>query len=420
MRNIFDQYQQPENKLTHALVSTLHHDRRLIPKFLRWLKISSIPPIRQIQLLEQQIPGTQIMDNEDGASGLPDACFYNNDGWAVAVESKVQAKVSFSQIERHSKTLSRFGYENVQVILISVNRPQQKPPDYVTCVKWREIYGWFKRLSVKSLWTQTFTDYMQVFESKMLAQEYQIEGTITMFNGFQFDGNQPYTYHNGKRLIKLLGLEFRKNKKLIHCLHINPGGLGRPAITKGENDSVWDFIPLQASKGAHNFTDYPHITIGLRNGHALAALTIPNGIKGGIKNRLIAFGLKGFQQLITSVEKNTRSVIRKAPGAKPIIYVVQRHYKSQRSSPEIDARLDVDIRTLVQNSELKYQPMWLDAIYGILTNKKTNIQFGVEVHFPYTCPVMQSQKAADVMVDAWVGFKPILDFVLTNRQQVAK
>ena len=29
MRNVFDQYQQPENRLTHAVISTLNHDRSL-------------------------------------------------------------------------------------------------------------------------------------------------------------------------------------------------------------------------------------------------------------------------------------------------------------------------------------------------------------------------------------------------------
>jgi signal transduction histidine kinase/ligand-binding sensor domain-containing protein len=37
MRNIFDQYHQPENRLTHALLSSLDLDRRLLRDCLRWL-----------------------------------------------------------------------------------------------------------------------------------------------------------------------------------------------------------------------------------------------------------------------------------------------------------------------------------------------------------------------------------------------
>ena len=37
MRNIFDQYSQPENKLTHSLASCLYEDKRLLNSFLKRL-----------------------------------------------------------------------------------------------------------------------------------------------------------------------------------------------------------------------------------------------------------------------------------------------------------------------------------------------------------------------------------------------
>lgn len=37
MRNLFDQFSQNENKLTHALVSALHEDRVLLKAFVRWV-----------------------------------------------------------------------------------------------------------------------------------------------------------------------------------------------------------------------------------------------------------------------------------------------------------------------------------------------------------------------------------------------
>lgn len=35
MRNVFDQYDQPENRVTHALMSALHEDAKLLKAFLR-------------------------------------------------------------------------------------------------------------------------------------------------------------------------------------------------------------------------------------------------------------------------------------------------------------------------------------------------------------------------------------------------
>lgn len=37
MRNIFDQYDAPENQLTHALGCCLQHDRRLLKQFVIWV-----------------------------------------------------------------------------------------------------------------------------------------------------------------------------------------------------------------------------------------------------------------------------------------------------------------------------------------------------------------------------------------------
>ena len=35
MRNVFDQYSQAENRLTHALFSALDQDRKMLGEFLR-------------------------------------------------------------------------------------------------------------------------------------------------------------------------------------------------------------------------------------------------------------------------------------------------------------------------------------------------------------------------------------------------
>ena len=57
MRNIFDQYDQQENRLTHALICTLTNDKGLILPFLRWLKCKNIPPLKNIHIGQQQPPG---------------------------------------------------------------------------------------------------------------------------------------------------------------------------------------------------------------------------------------------------------------------------------------------------------------------------------------------------------------------------
>jgi hypothetical protein len=122
LRNIFDQYSQPENRLTHALVSVLDHERHLVVPFLKWLGVDDVPKLREIQLVQQQIPGTVLTDNEEaGQRGLPDAAFFDDDGWGVFLESKGQSKTTNGQLERHRKTAQRYGFPTPWIIGIEVD-----------------------------------------------------------------------------------------------------------------------------------------------------------------------------------------------------------------------------------------------------------------------------------------------------------
>jgi hypothetical protein len=152
MRNVFDQYNQPENRLTHAMVCTLSKDRRLIGPFVNWLGIGSVPAVEGLRLVEQQIPGISVSGEEIEAKGLPDACLYDDEGWALLFESKVQAAISIDQLERHLKTAVHHGYENANVVLIAANGCRVALPDRVKAVEWREVYYWFRKQAASSEW----------------------------------------------------------------------------------------------------------------------------------------------------------------------------------------------------------------------------------------------------------------------------
>jgi hypothetical protein len=410
LRNVFDQYDQQENKLTHALISALYNECNLVRPFLNWLKVKNIPPLKNIEISLQQLPGEDSQILTSDYDSVPDACFCDNENWAVLIESKVQAGISTNQLERHLKKAIRYCYNDIYVILITVDLPKQKLPTHVHHVQWKEIYQWFAIKSEKSNWARYFVEYMQIYESKMIAQNYNIRGTITMFKGFQFDKDNPYTYQEGKRLLRVLGREFRKNNHLKRKLGIDYKSEGRPKITKGDGGSVWDYIPLKNSKGK-TFTSYPHATMAISPKEACVAITVPNGIKGGIKKRLKEGGVHNFYNVLEKIENNLRNIIKKAPDTTPFICVQQRFYKSQRSYPRTDGRIEVDLRTIINDkgTGLRHQPQWTEAIYNILTNKRTNLQLGIEVRFPFSAKCMQSSRAVDVMVDAWIAIKPILD-----------
>ena len=214
-----------------------------------------------------------------------------------------------------------------------------------------------------------------------------------------------------KRQIRLLGDELRKRKKLVESLGVDVKVAGRTAITRGESGGVWDFLPLKIGRGKP-FTGAIHPTLVIRPQEVGIALTVPNAMKG-VKNTLRNDDAEGLERMLSRVEKNLRSVLKKMKTAKPMIYIHQRHYKSQRSYPEMDGRLEVDLRTIlnIAKGPLKHQPGWLECIFGLLVNKKTNMQWAVELHCPHSEKVMQSAKAIDIMVDTWIAMMPLRDFV---------
>ena len=413
MRNIFDQYEQPENRLTHALISTLSSDRRLIRPFLKWLKIGPIPPLQRLRLVEQGIPGVNVPGEQLEAKGLPDACIFDPKGWALLIESKVQASISRGQLERHLKSAAHHGYENAHLVVIAVNAARHGVPQRAKVIEWRELYRWFRRLANVSGWARSFVEYMQVFESRMIAKEDLKQGTLTMFDGLRFDEENPYTHREGKRLVRLLRDELRWRKDLEE-LGVDPNGEGRSRITGRGLDPVWDFLRLKRARCAAQHTAFPHLTLKLDAETAVAAVTVPNGVKGGFRTKLKEAKVKGFRSLVAQLElalRHTRRV-RSSKGTKPFLYVHQRHFVSQVRGIT-DGRIEVDMRTLAgcPKARVNRQPEWIDAIYNLLIHKRSNIQFGVEVRFQYDCPIVRSREVVDLFADTWTALKPLLGFV---------
>lgn len=86
MRTLFDQYQSPENRLTHALVCCLAEEPSLLRRFIAW-STGTLPPRKGIEIVEQQLPGEESEITEDEAErlGLPDAWVHNGSTWALLI-----------------------------------------------------------------------------------------------------------------------------------------------------------------------------------------------------------------------------------------------------------------------------------------------------------------------------------------------
>jgi hypothetical protein len=173
LRNIFDQYNQPENRLTHALVSALGEDHKLLRKFVKWI-IETTPP-KRLKIVEQQLPGEyELAELDYEKKGLPDAWIHDDDEWSLLIESKVAAPLRLDQLKRHYDTAKKRGFENVTVLAIDVSAPKKKLPDYVVFRSWREIYSWLSLQSKSSEWALRTLRYMEVAERKWPAEGYPL------------------------------------------------------------------------------------------------------------------------------------------------------------------------------------------------------------------------------------------------------
>ncbi len=314
MRNVFDQYSQPEDRLSHALACTLEADHSLLRPFIRWCGIRNVPPASQLRVTEQSVPGEETSGDESEGRGLPDVCIFDQDSWVLMIESKVQSGVSVNQIRRHLATAGRHAFDRRQMLLLCVDDPPANLPPGTTVRAWRDLYAWFRRRTAKSRWARGLTDYMETFESRLIAENYSIRGTITMFDGLRFGNDNPYTYREAKRMIRLLGDELQQRRDL-HRLGVDPRGKRRTAITgRRSNRGVWDFLPLKASRGSSNFTGHPHLTLVIRDMGPRAAVTVPHGVRGGFRTRLKGVGEDGFIGLLRTIEKRLRPTLKRSPG----------------------------------------------------------------------------------------------------------
>ena len=396
---------------------SLDSDRWLLNRFVRWVTGKNMRK-QKLVVLQQSLPGDEgdLSEEEAQRRGLPDGCITDGDSWGLLIESKFAAKPSADQLRRHLRTARRRGIEDVSLLLVTVHAAPGRLPDKVIVRQWWEVYAWLCKHAVLSPWARRCLEYIQVAETKEAEADYLQEGRLTVFSGIPFGRDEPYSYGQAKRLLKLLREELCRDKRLSKRLGADLTAPGRSAITRGRS-GVWDFIPIAHAHRAKNHTQYPHLTLAILENRVEASVTIPNGIKSRLRSKLLSSSLEEFESLIQTV---TTDMIRSLKGVKgfvPEVIVVQRHFLSQRSPGVVDCELRFDGRTALPRTSryrghVKNQPQWFKAAYDALTHRQSNMQFQIGCSFPYdTCPTTRDKKIACAITDVWLACAPIVQRV---------
>jgi hypothetical protein len=360
---------------------------------------------RALLIAEQNLPGDNV-DSEEQAerSGLPDLVIHDGATWAVVVESKVQAALSDDQLRRHDRTLRRRGFGQVELVVLAKNGVRSPRARTRT---WSALYEWLAAAG-KSEWAERLRGYLRAAEVRLVREGYLTEGTLTMFDGFRFSADNPFTYGEGKRLLKLAMAELRRDPRL-KALGADQAGEGRGAITGRGGEPVWEFLPLTYGPKTGGFTTYPHLTLGVHGDHLDVAVTVPNGTIPAVRRRLAALGAEGLVALNNQIIGRARRLV--AMGALVEVYAVQRHYRSQRAPETVDANVTFNIQTSTGGNGVKRQMEWVQLFADLLRRKTANIQFGYVVRLPYGMTGLDTRKSLRLIADSWCALRPLLERV---------
>jgi hypothetical protein len=419
VRNIFDQYSQSENRLSHALATVLHEDVELRQQFLdRFIKAKS-PSAKNVRVSEQRFPNlSAALDGKQKAESVPDIWLYDEAGWCAVIECKISSRLSLSQINRHAATAERyFDFKTIHKVAITALDGHDDLPKDITHISWVDIYVWLIADQRAGAWSQHAARYFEILEAQMIDNEQLVAGALTTFSGFPDWKKDGYAYPEAKRLCRLAMEKLRENKDLREQLHMAAELPGRGAITGNVADVVWDYLQLEPARLAKNHTENIHLTLGVKRDAVEAYITIPDKLSASLKRNLKNSIDGTFTAALHGVLAAANELMRKEPHAVPVMRVVQRRYPSQRSEPFIDANMLVDLRTIdADNGVVKYQPEWIEAALQAVANKNSNMQMQLGILYPAPrCETMRTKEAVGLIAAGWLTCKPVIDLIYSTK-----
>lgn len=412
MRNLFDQYEQPENRLTHALAVCLSEDRSLLGLFLGWLGLPPPSPADRLIVEEQRLPGeAEPPEAEAERRGLPDLVIHDDDEWCILIESKVQAPLTSDQLSRHRRTLEGRGFSDCHSVALT--KAGRDVPSGVRHCVWSELYEWLGQVGTARSWAERLREYLRIAEARLSQSGYLTEGTLTMFDGFPFSAEYPYTYGEAKRLIRLALQTVRADRDLIG-LGVDAAAPGRSAITGDGAPYVWDFLQLRDRPEGKSHTAFPHLTLAIHVDHLEIAVSIPNGVAPSVRRRLADLGDAGLREMHREIIDASIRVCRGVGW--PEVFVLQRHYPSQRAMPIVDARMVFKLGTTQPGKAdgVKHQPEWSHLLRSLLSQKSSNLHFAYSLHLPWGTPGLASRESLAMIASGWAAHRPLLDVLLAK------
>jgi hypothetical protein len=409
MRNIFYQFQQQENQLTHALASVLAWNPALCRRFVRDFAAIRINARERLEVIQPHVPGNGTPIERDEKRSLPDACIYGSGNWCVVIESKLAAPFNKGQLDRHLRMVER-AFEDVRLVVITSEHNPGELPGGAAHFTWPEVFCWLKNNeAIEPRWTGHLREYMRQLESRLCVEGYDMRGPITDFDGVPFNKENPYNYREAKLVLDQM-LKILRQRKGLRALGVNLSDPGRPAITGRHGQAIWDLLSLRPPNAHGQFTSWPHLTLGIQEGKVDVMVTIPHQINRSQRHRIIDLGQDGFVSLAGEIAAQMKRHLGKN-GYQPMLVMLQRHYKPRRIGI-IDGQMTFDLRTAYgdEMASVKCQSTWIRSAFDLFAKKEgANIQLQFGAWMPHDLGLLAGKDAIDKVEAAWLSCRPLLN-----------
>ena len=372
LNNIFDQYDQSENRITNALLQTMTKDVDFLKEFLRHNFSLSLNRNSSVVISSQKEPlglGDSDQDREK-IEGIPDGWIIIDENDAVVIESKIERKaIRKDQLLAHIKRIRGYSKKYLCVITPDDESPIQDIQINginISWISWSKIY--------EMLHNNQRNDLPGFFRSQLKEYLAMSEKDLVGFQGIDLPSG-PFNPKEAKiiirNMIKATKPEITKIfPKLTHERKTYSHDIHPYTVYHG---NVWSFLGAD-----ENFTKDMHLTFWITETHFGMGITVPNN--AGKKWRRLKSIFKDdecYQALLKMLLDLRKNL--------PNLYLefVHRHYRQMRDGI-IDGIIEVDFDTLEGNKAIKPNRLWLSVLRELILHKSGyNGQLMIRTRFFY-------------------------------------
>lgn len=421
--NLFESYEQPENRLTFALLRTLVCHETLIRGFIRCIIPEFARPRGRLGVFSQRRPP----NSDEGVSGHPEEVQPTvPDGWLVADDALVALEVKLypgtlkaDQLAGHVRALKARDAAHKALLILT---PDEREPPIVEHLErfakvcavrvrwapWRKVHSWVCGQIEQEPPTRDRVVSARILCLKGFREYLEMKG-LSGFTGVTFDNG--YDYLQAKGILRqfravLAGDVARLYAKLRH---------GKKQIGD-DRTLVWDVFASDV-----NFTAAPHFTISIHDDGAWLSLTVPNGA-GKAWGNLVRIAAGAGRAAFRRALADFLSGALRAPAARrPAIQLklMQRHFANIGAHPDTDAQIIVRLDTApicpsrLRDRAVKRHAGWCDAALDLLGQGRNgaNWEFQIQAHFDIGQPIMGSPELRDEFVRILKAFRPVYELL---------